>query len=158
MLKYTRAAAIVIVALGLLLTGCDGTGGTGGTTGGTVTGKVTLDGGPLTMGVVYFYPVAGGPSALGPVTKDGSYRMQIGNDLSLPAGDYLVTVEANETPPVEPGPPKPPRPGKRITPDKYAKKETTDLRVTVKPGANTIPLVLKSDRKNEEKTEPKGDS
>lgn len=154
MFKRTHAAAIVVGALGLLPNGCDSAGNSGSATGGTVTGNVTLDGQPLTLGLVNFYPVAGGPSALGPITKDGTYKMQIGNDVSIPAGEYLVTVEASESAPLEAGPggsPKPPRPGKRITPDKYAKRETTDLRVTVKAGSNTIPLALTSDPKAEEK-------
>jgi hypothetical protein len=149
MLNRVQVTVIVTATLGPLLSGCDGTGQTGG----TVTGTVTLDGRPLTMGLVNFYSVAGGPSALGAVNKDGTYNVQIGNDLSIPAGEYLVTVEANELAPLEGGPggsPRPPRPGKRITPDKYAKRETTDLRVTVKAGSNTIPLALKSGRKNDE--------
>lgn len=153
MLKRTLAAAFVSAALGLIVSGCDRGGGTAAAAGGTVTGKVTLDGQPLTMGLVNFYPVEGGSSALGPITKDGTYKMQIGNDVSLPVGEYLVTVEATESAPVEAGAPKPPRPGRRITPDKYAKKETTDLRVTVKAGSNTIPLELKGGQKKEEKDE-----
>jgi hypothetical protein len=37
-----------------------------------------------------------------------------------------------------------------LTPNKYARKETTDLRVTVKAGNNTIALVLKSDQKKDQ--------
>lgn len=146
MSKRTWAAAVSVAVLSWFVGGCDTRGSTGAA-GGTVSGTVTLDGEPLKLGVVTFHPVAGGQSALGPVANDGTYKLNIGNDVSIPAGEYLVTVDAAEPAAYEEGPggaPKPPRPGKRITPDKYAKKETTDLRVTVKAGANEIPLELKS--------------
>src|SRR5262249_36491429 len=142
----TWAAAVAVAVLSWFVGGCDTRGSTGAA-GGTVSGTVTLDGEPLRLGVVTFHPVASGPSAIGPVTKDGTYQLNLGNDRSIPAGECRVTVDAAELAAFEEGPggaPRPPRPGKRITPDKYAKKETTDLRVTVKAGANKIPLELKS--------------
>jgi hypothetical protein len=140
--KHAQAAAITVAALGLLTGGCDSK-----PTGGTVTGTVTLDGVPLKLGVVTFHPVAGGQSAIGPVSKDATYELTIGNERFIPPGEYLVTVDAaepTELQGVPGGPPTPPPPPKRITPNKYAKKESTDLKVTVKAGTNTIPIELKS--------------
>ena len=140
MLKPKKAAAVAAAAMSLFVSGCGGGGG-------TVSGTVTLDGNPLRLGVVTFHPVAGGPAAIGPVTKDGTFELTIGNDVTIPPGDYLVTVDAGEPTPYEMpvgAAPKPPPPPKRITPDKYANKDTTDLKVTVKAGSNKIPLDLKS--------------
>jgi hypothetical protein len=130
-----RAAALAALAV---LAGCGG--------GGSVSGKVTLDGQPLTSGTVTFHPVGSGPTAIGTIGTDGRYELRIGDDRSVPPGDYLVTVEATEAVTSEPsaapakGPPPPPR---RLTPEKYAEKDTTDLRFTVKSGGNTIDLPLK---------------
>lgn len=141
MLTRTKAVAAAAATLCLLATGCSSDGG-------TVTGPVTLDGNPLTLGVVTFHPVAGGPAAIGAVRKDGTYEVAVGGQMQLPPGEYVVTVDAAEPTTSEAievkGPPRPPLSPKRITPDKYADKDTTDLRVTVKAGSNKIPLELKS--------------
>jgi hypothetical protein len=137
----SKAAAIAAAALSLFVAGCGGGGG-------TVSGTVTLDGTPIKggVGVVTFHPVGGGPAAMGAVTADGTYTVAIGTETAVPAGEYLVTVEYTETATSEPGPgpPKPPPPPRRLTPEKYANKDTTDLRVPVKAGGNKIPLELKS--------------
>lgn len=141
MLQRTRAAAVAAAALSLFVAGCGGGGG-------TVSGTVTLDGNPLKTGVVTFHPVAGGAAAIGAVTKDGSYEVAIGTETAIPQGEYLVTVDGSEPTTSEPGPgpPTPPAPPRRIIPDKYANKDTTDLRATVKAGSNKIPLELKTGR------------
>ena len=131
-----RPAALAGVAL---LAGCGGSG--------SVSGKVTLDGQPLTTGTVTFHPVGSGPVAIGTIGPDGRYELAVGQDRSVPPGDYVVTVEATEPVAAEPapakGPPRPPAAPKGLTPDKYADKAATDLRFTVKPGGNTINLELK---------------
>jgi hypothetical protein len=136
-LKRVPAA---LAAIGLLAAGCGGSG--------SVTGTVTLDGAPLKRGTVTFHPVAGGATAIGGIGADGTYELAVGNDRSIPAGNYLVTVESTEAPsaaaPADPR--KPPAAPTRLTPDRYAARETTDLQVTVKGGGNKIPLELKSGR------------
>lgn len=129
-------AAALAAALGLLLTGCGG--------GGTVTGTVALDGSPVKHGTVTFHPVGGGPAAIGAIA-DGKYELAVGKDRSVPAGDYVVTVDASEPVSSETpaDPRKSPAPPKRLTPAKYANKDTTDLKATVKSGTNVIPLELK---------------
>jgi hypothetical protein len=132
------AAALAAVAA---LAGCGG--------GGSVSGKVTLDGEPLPSGTVTFHPVGPGPAAIGTIGSGGRYELAIGGDRTVPPGDYLVTVDATEAvtsePPAAPGkgPPPPPKPPRRLTPARYADKDTTDLRFTLKPGSNTIDLRLK---------------
>lgn len=130
-------AAALAAVLGLVA-GCSG--------GGSVTGTATLDGAPLKRGTVTFHPVAGGPAAMGGIGSDGGYELAIGKDRSIPPGEYVVTVESmeaasSESAPTDPR--KPPAPPKRLTPQKYANKDTTDLRVTVKAGSNKVPLELK---------------
>jgi hypothetical protein len=117
----------------------------GCSSGGSVTGTVTLDSTPLKRGTVTFHPTFHGPTAIGGINADGTYELAIGNDRSIPPGEYVVTVESMEAASSESSadPRKPPAPPKRLTPQKYANKDTTDLRVTVKAGSNKVPLELK---------------
>jgi hypothetical protein len=137
---FQRNSATVLgaVVLSLFVTGCS--------SGGSVSGKVTLDGAPLQSGTVTFHPVNGGPSAVGTISADGKYELAIGNDRSVPPGDYVVTVVATETlsSAQAADPKKAPTAPKRLTPDKYASKDSTDLKVAVKGGGNDVPLELKS--------------
>lgn len=121
----------------LFLTGC------GSELGAMVSGKVTLDGAPLTTGNVMFTPIGQGSAANGSIDASGSYSLHTGTEGGLPPGDYRVTVVATKpAPPAAPNlPPPPPIP---ITPQKYGRPETTDLRVTVKSGSNSIDLELRS--------------
>lgn len=109
-----------------------------------VSGSVTFDNQPLNTGVVSFHPVGEGPVALGQIDDSGNYTVAVGSGAGLPPGEYVVTVVANE-PLVQPKDPRmAPSPGKRITPEKYAAKEKSDLKYTVKPGSNTIDLSISS--------------
>jgi hypothetical protein len=132
-----RIPAAFVAALGLLAAGCSG--------GGSVSGTVTLDGAPLKTGTVTFHPVAGGPTAIGTI-KEGSYELAIGSDRSIPTGEYVVTVEATESPTPEAAadPRSPPKPPRRLTPERYGNKDLSELRATVKAGGNKVPLELKS--------------
>jgi hypothetical protein len=104
-----------------------------------------LDGKIVPRGAVVFLPSSGGPSAYGLIDDDGKYLVRIGREPGLPAGDYQVTITANEAPStadIEKG--TPPPPGKAITPAWYRMKETSGLKYTVKPGKNEINLELTS--------------
>ena len=60
------------------------------------------------------------------------------------SGEYIVTVVVN-MPSVKDeavGEGGPPKPGTRLSAQKYADEATSDLRVTVKPGRNVLPLEL----------------
>jgi hypothetical protein len=117
--------------------------GCGSQLGATVSGKVTLDGAPLTSGDVMFTPTGKGPAAGGSIDSSGSYQLATGTDSGLPPGEYKVTVVATKPAPPAAANQPPPAPIP-ITPPKYGRPETTDLKVTVAAGSNTIDLTLKS--------------
>jgi hypothetical protein len=110
----------------------------------SVTGRVTLDGAPLPRGTVTFHPTEHGGLAYGTIDPDGAYELKTGGQQGLTPGEYDVTVVATEPTPANlPAGATPPI-GKRITPERYARPETTDLRAKVEPGANEIDLPLRS--------------
>lgn len=117
-----------------------------------VTGTVTVDDELAKTGTITFQPVKKGQAAIGRINPDGSYSLRTGQgDLAhadggtVASGEYLVT--ATITGPAaagevvsEGGPPKP---GPSLIDKKYASKETTDVRQTVKPGKQVIVLEFK---------------
>lgn len=135
--KANWAAVFALLGSLLFIAGC------GGAYSSTASGIVTIDGHVVPRGAVAFLPVSGGPSAYGLISDDGSYSVRTGREKGLPAGDYQVTVTANEDPSaadIAKG--LPPPPGKAITPAWYRMKETSGLKFTVKPGRNEINLEL----------------
>jgi hypothetical protein len=119
----------------LLLIGC------GGPHDAYVSGTVTVDGKKIDCGIVSFYPTGGGAAAYSDVFPDGSYRLKTGSRKGLAPGEYIVTivairVGASESDELAAG--------ERLTPERYARTETSDLRRTVKPGKNDIDLALTS--------------
>lgn len=117
--------------------------GCGGPYDASVSGDVTLDGQPLTRGTVSFTPTAGGPPAYARIDGSGSYAVRTGREVGLPAGEYSVTVVANEPPAAAQGEDGgPPPAGKPITPPWYRSAETSGLRFQVEPGSNDIDLPL----------------
>jgi len=132
-----------------ILAGCSGAANTYDS---VVTGTVTIDGELAKSGTVIFYPLKdGGLVATSQVFGDGSYSLRTGQgDLTnvdggtVESGDYVVTVTI--TGPSVPGPAEaqggPPVPGPSLVAEKYALKDTTDLKFTVKPGKNVIVLAL----------------
>jgi hypothetical protein len=77
------------------------------------------------------------------IEDNGHYSIRTGREEGLPAGDYEVSVTANEPPKTQQtdkgGPPPP---GKSITPAWYRMKETSGLKFTINPGKNEINLEL----------------
>lgn len=113
----------------------------------TVQGAVTIDGELVNRGTVVFHPQGPGAVAYGDIGRDGTYSLRVGQgDLGdadggqLSSGDYLVTVMVTSMPADVPS--DLPLPGPRVTAVKYREKSTTDLKVSVKPGLNVIPLDL----------------
>lgn len=107
-----------------------------------VSGAVTLDGQPLTLGIVTFHPQSSGPLATGQIQADGNYHLETGTDEGLAVGSYLVTVEATEvSPPVNNQTEAIP---KLLTPEKYRDKAKSGLTAEVKAGSNDVPLTLVS--------------
>ncbi len=119
--------------------------GCGGPYNSKVSGKVTLDSTTIPTGTVSFMPVGGGPPAYARIDSSGNYTIRTGREEGLPAGDYLVSVVANEPPAIkETAKGGPPPPGKALTPPWYRSQETSGLKFTVAPGKNNIDLELSS--------------
>ena len=160
----TCRIAPVLVASALLVTGCEQAG--------MVKGLVTLDGEPLTTGVITFNPTAGGPTAYGAIGTDGRYELRTGAAAGLTAGEYVVTVAANaaapaatpeparataseaESPAVDAPAVEPPAEGAPaggppvlplLTPEKYADLDRTPLRAMIKGGEQTLEFHLTSE-------------
>lgn len=135
--RFLQLSAISLVTLVL--------GGCGGTYDSAVSGTVTLDGNAVPRGTVAYHPKSAGPTAYSPIAADGSYTIRTGREEGLKAGDYLVTVTANEAPAQlesKTGGPMPP--GKSITPLWYRSPGSSGLNFTVEPGSNEINLELTS--------------
>ena len=141
---FNASPALLVVACMLLaIPGCEQPA--------RVTGLVTLDGEPLTTGVITFNPAAGGPTAYGAIGTDGRYDLRVGAAEGLASGDYVVTVAANASAPA--APPEQPEAGSPdagppvlplVTPEKYADLDRTPLRATVKGGEQTLEFHLTS--------------
>lgn len=128
------------VLLGAACIGC------GGPYDSYVSGVASLDGTPLTRGTVTFNPSTPGPVAYGSIDDKGNYTIQTGREEGLASGQYVVTVVAKEDAiPDTSGRGLPPTPGKDITPQWYASKQSSGLNFTVESGSNDINLELSSE-------------
>lgn len=123
------------VGLGLMIacTGC-------GPSYGDVRGTVTLNGKPVTKGIVIFLDETNLPYS-GEIQPDGTYSIQ-----KIPAGP--VKVYAYTRPPSsatlrtrDPAAPAE-KPGPDDIPAKYANPETSGLSTTIKSGSNEFNLAL----------------
>lgn len=141
MLKFpgTRWSAPVALVAMVAVTGCSQRAEVGGT--------VTLDGRPLTAGVVTFCPATEGPSGYAAIGPDGRYAVQVGSRTGLPPGEYVVTVAAN-VPQAEGAQPGPGQFSDGITPlatpQMYADRGQSPLRATLVSGSQNLPLELTS--------------
>lgn len=131
---------IVFALIAVLLVGCGGKPS-------EVSGVVTLDGQPLSHGMIGFTPVGGGMRAAGEIKSDGGYTLSTNRELGLEPGEYTVTVVSRERGIVSPDSSGPPLPGPYITPKRYAVDSTSGLKFTVERGDNTIDIPLTSDAK-----------
>jgi hypothetical protein len=136
----------------VLLAGC------GGPRLGTVSGRVTVGGEPVTSGVVMFQP-DDGPAAVGAIGPDATYTLTTRKpgDGAL-VGRHRVTIQATKVGPGRLVEPKSieeeiERSRQRgkvlvagavtwLVPQKYAQLETSELTATVAAGANTIDFDL----------------
>jgi hypothetical protein len=139
---------IITLSIGIvLLAGCGG----GNSRGGLVEGKLTYKGRPVNGAALSLYPETGGDAILIPVDQDGEFRSS-----DVPPGDYTVVVEGT---PGDPGPPTAGMPPDKLAkakeklagmstpptipfPDKYKVPATSDKRVKVVPGKQTMDLDL----------------
>lgn len=131
-------ATITLVAVTSLV-GC------GNEFGATASGVVTLDGQPVTPGLVTFAPAD--PAALPAVSDldaDGGFELTTQKKPGLTPGTYRVSVQAFEPPDVPKGQ-RSFEPSKPLVPEKYLQTTTSGLEYTIESGSNTINVELVSD-------------
>lgn len=109
-----------------------------------VFGKVTYQGKPTDNALIIFHPVSDpDPNAPHPLTRvgaDGSFKLTTyETDDGAPAGEYDVTITWVNEVDNQNAPKEDQRPAKNMIPDRYAKAETSGLRVTVKKESNNLP-------------------
>lgn len=83
-----RCAAVACCLVAMLVVGC----GPKGPELASVTGKVTLDGTPVTNGLVTFVPVGGGRPATGKTDANGQYTLVGVDGKGALLGQHRVTV------------------------------------------------------------------
>ena len=127
-------SARMAVLLGLLACVCWHVGcGPSGPPTGSVSGKVTHNGQPLTTGVVTFINEKAGSGASSDLDASGGYRITL-----IRTSEYNVAIHR-----------RPPAPGEKIIgngrlsiPEKYQDHQTSGLTATVKEGKNTADFGL----------------
>jgi hypothetical protein len=132
MLLRRALASLSVLTLLTLVLGC------GKGFDATVTGKVTVDGQPLTKGDVTFAPQGSGRVAYGAIDATGNYVIKTGEGEGVPPGEYGVTIVATGVAKDSFTPPP------LLTPQKYSDVKTSGLTASVKPGKNTFDYHLKS--------------
>ncbi len=128
--------------------GCSG--GSGSVTTGTVQGKVTLEGAPVTSGVLFFIGESITDTASAEIQSDGTYTLRYAGGFSVPVADYRVSIGAanKDAPPPDPA-------ALMATPEKFEVKlppvpkkfldpSTSGLIASVKEGQNTLDFDLKA--------------
>jgi hypothetical protein len=135
-MKQSSMCARVAIFLGLLAcaswqVGC----GAKAPPTGSVSGKVTYKGQPLTTGVVTFINEKAGSGASGEIDASGSYWIA-----SIRTGEYNVAVQ--QCPPSPSAGPEAKGSWKLNIPDKYQALETSGLTAMVKEGKNTADFAL----------------
>ncbi|NBR07228.1 MAG: carboxypeptidase regulatory-like domain-containing protein [Planctomycetes bacterium] len=110
---------------------------------GTVTGKVAVDGIPLTEGTIYFENQNKGVALTGQIKSDGSFKLASHQGAGLVVGSYKVAISpeamlmsADEIPLVGKNPRKPNDVKKSPLPEKYFKTSTSELSAEIKEGFN----------------------
>jgi len=109
-----------------------------------VKGKVTMNGEPVRLAVIYFHPKdpALGNEAKGYVREDGSFSIRTysnKDDDGAVAGEYKVTIKPYSATLYGP---KPEAVEPSAIPAKYTSSKTSDLVVEIKPGENNPHLRL----------------
>jgi len=119
------------VLLALLILGCGSGDGAA-----DVKGDVTLDGQPLTEGVIHFMPVDGKSRTASTFVRDGHFETRV------PLGKQRVEISCVKTQPVKPGQMADSAMGAEIVPAKYNTK--SELSLEVKRGKNQPRFELNS--------------
>jgi hypothetical protein len=134
-----RNQLAVIIALALLAVTAVGCGSSAG----TVTGKVTFQGEPITIGTIAFIGPTG--KVVSATIRDGAYTAS-----DVETGLATVTVTSHEPspmmhPPTGPDPSAPPPPPLKYVPipDRYSNAKRSGVTYTVRPGKQTYDVALK---------------
>lgn len=85
-------------------------------------GAVTLNGGAVGQGTVFFFSLESGASGQGSLAKDGKFQLES----ALPPGEYTVYLS-----------------GISNIPEKYQSETSSDYTVTLNEGANDLTIDLK---------------
>ena len=96
---FVRSTSLFVSASVLIcICGCGGDGPVGGPENLIpVTGKVTLDGSPVSGASINFTPRSAGGSSFATTTEDGSYELLYGaSAVGAIEGDHIVTIEVGE--------------------------------------------------------------
>ena len=134
-----RASGAVACLAAALIAGC---GDRSGLDLAPVSGTVTYNGEPLDHGQVVFIPGEGvpGPSAVGEIGPDGSFRMKSADYDGAAVGTHKVTVHCRR--PLRPEEAKSLIIPELLIPARYASEEETPLSYTVEEGDNELDLEL----------------
>lgn len=140
-----RLRPLLLVAFGLLISGCGSEGPQGEIyegPRGTLSGTVTMGGKPVPHASLAFESSDGKFIVTGVADGDGKYSaidpsQAEGEQQTIPAMDYAVTVAAGTDPAVEYDP-NASQPEKVNIPEKYSSPDSSGLTVTVKGEGDTV--------------------
>lgn len=132
MAPWRRAACAVFV-----VGACLGFSGCAEETDGSVSGKVTYQGKPVTEGAVNFYAQATGVAAQANLDSSGAFTFAE----PLPLGVYKVFIQPPSPPQLPPGSPPPPK-SQFSVPMQYQDATQSPLTEEVKPGVNEFSIDL----------------
>lgn len=148
MIAIHRLAAFLLLPASLMVLGCGGEGKSAKLV--PVSGKVTLDGAPLTSGTINFTPEdSKGTAAAGQIGSDGTYKLAAGAKEGAAVGKYKVSIGAGmKSMSTDPSAaPKLSEPEKAPVPQKYQNSDASGIVMEVKegaqPGAYDIKLTSK---------------
>lgn len=149
-----QVSSIFSVCLLLVSLGC---GGTDFGPMGSVSGKLTMDGAPLTAGTqVLFMQMEKGYAAFGQADAEGNYQLQWMREdqtfTEIPVGTYKILIQPPAVQSVEEldadamlaGGDEDIQPATPVFPAKYQQHATSGLEFTVNEGANTHDINLDS--------------
>ena len=146
MINLLKISPWIPIAILLTVMGCGG--GKKEITG-TVSGKATLDGKALAEGcVIVCQHIERGLPAGGTTAADGTFKLSMKDLPGLVVGDYKVMVQTPEKKMTHEEQMKLaqtksfPKPDDSVVPEKYRSFDTSNLKLTVKAGANTFDVPL----------------
>jgi len=131
--RFFRLAGVLFAVLILAAIGCKDAKPTG-----SVSGKVTYNGKPQTVGYVNFLSSTGA-AAQAQLDDSGNYKI----DSPLEAGEYRVYLGPPIPGQYAPGTKAPTAPPKFTVAPKFQDPNSSGVKVTIKPGANEIPIEMK---------------